>query len=259
MFGVVWRFWVLRDLDPRQYGFFGIVNGILNAEFVVVYWFFMPLFFLYGAIVLLSLIPKEKKAKVCGAAALVLTVVFSAVPFFLNVFHTGVIWPLDPGMPTSYLIYIFLGYYLAHTEIPRSRRIVIYVLALAGLAAHLVGTYVLSMRAGEIVQTYKGYVNLPCVLYAAGVFVFFKAVGDRVMARPFPGKLIESLAPHTFTVYLLHWFILSAILKFAGHFGMDLTTLLLYRLGASVLVLQVCVLADLVVRKIPLIRRLLPS
>ena len=259
LFGVAWRFWALRDLDPRQYGFFGIVNGILNTEFVGIYWFFLPLFFLYAVIPLLALIPKEKKAEVCGAAALTLAVTTSVIPFFLNVFHTGVRWPLDPGTPTAYLLYVFLGYYLSRKEIPKPWRITLYVLALAGLAAHIVGTYVLSMRAGEIVTTFKGYVNLPCVLYAAGIFVFFKTLGDRLMAHPFPGKLINYLAPHTFTVYLLHWFILSAFLKLAGHFGLDLGPILWYRLGAVIVVVPLCLLADLVVRKIPVVRYLLPA
>ena len=44
------------------------------------------------------------------------------------------------------------------------------------LNGRLVKTYIswnlwLSMVAGEIVRTYKGYVNLPTTLYSVGIFV----------------------------------------------------------------------------------------
>lgn len=45
---------------------------------------------------------------------------------------------------------------------------------------HFIGTYALSMKANQIVQTYKGYNNFPTVLYSTAVFVFIKTTCGKV-------------------------------------------------------------------------------
>ena len=239
-------------------GVLPLINGILNVEYVGIYWFFLTLFALYGAIILLSLVPREKKVKTFGWAAAVLFATSSAIPFFLTVFHTGIHWPLDPGSPTHYLLYIFLGYYLSRKEIRLPYRVLSYVLAAAGLLLHILGTYYTSVQAGTIVSDYKGYLNLPCVLYAVGIFLFFKQHGNRVM-RAFPGKIIRVMAPYSFTVYLLHWYLLNLIrLSFANH-GVMVDHALWYRLGSVFLIVPVCMLVGFIIRKTPVLRYLLPS
>ena len=191
-------------------------------------------------------------------AALVLICTTSFIPFVLNVSGSGLHWPLDPGSPTNYLMFLFLGYYLSHREISRPWRIVLYALSLTGLLAHLLGTYFLSILAGMIVQTFKSYLNLPGVLYAVGIFVFFKEHGNAIM-RAFPGKIVRALAPHTFSIYLLHWFMLVFIQMIFSHFGIVVDTSLWYRLGAVVVIVPLVMAVDWVARKIPVIKHLLPA
>lgn len=258
LFGLLFRLFILKDLRWEELGVSGAVNGILNTTVVDVYWFFLSLFVLYAVIPLLSLIPAEKKTTAFGWGALVLLFTSSFMPFVLNVFNTGIHWSLDPGSPVHFVLYLFLGYYLSHRELSRPWRITACVLALVGLLAHILGTYYLSMQAGGIVGTFKGYINLPCAFYSIGIFLFAKTYGNRLM-KAFPGKVIRLLAPHCFTVYLLHWYMLRLIQKVFVHYGVVVDLSLWYRLGAVLVIVPACMLVDWVVRKIPVLKHTLPS
>ncbi len=258
LFGVLFQIYVLKGLSWSDLSFTGLIDAVLNTRYTTIYWFFRVLFALYVVIPLLSLIPKEKKVKVFSWGALILFCASSLIPFCLTVFHTGIEWPMDPGSPTNYLIYLFLGYVLSRTELSPAVRRTSYVLAAMGLVVHILGTYYASMDAGKIVQDYKGYVNLPCLLYAVGVFLFFKQHGNRIMGS-FVGKPVRAMASYSFTVYLLHWYLLCLIQKVAVHFGVIVDTALWYRLGAVVVIVPLCMAIGWIVRKIPVLRAVLPA
>ena len=69
---------------------------------------------------------------------------------------------------------------------------------------HMVGTYQLSIAAGKIVSTYKGYTNLPTVLYSMGVFTFIKYDLVKTMKFDIVSKIVNFLNPYIFGVYLIH-------------------------------------------------------
>lgn len=85
----------------------------------------------------------------------------SLVPFLLSVFHLSLKWPFHLEAAGGYLIYVLLGYVLSRLSLSRKHRLILYALALGGLLLHILGTYALSMNAGKIIQTYKGYLNVP--------------------------------------------------------------------------------------------------
>ncbi|MBO5460728.1 MAG: acyltransferase, partial [Ruminococcus sp.] len=117
----------------------------------------------------------------------------------------------------------------------------------------IIGTWKLSVEAGYIVETFKGDTNIPCILYAVGVFVFFRENGNRIMEGK-AGKAIEKLAKYTFSVYLMHWFVIDVLVRL-----FDINTLsIIYRLVAPFIIVPICILATLVLRKIPLIRHIVP-
>ena len=62
---------------------------------------------------------------------------------------------------------------------------------IAGLLIHIIGTQILSIKAGEIVSVYKGYTNLPCVLYSVAVFVFLKDLGSVLTRTKIISKMIS--------------------------------------------------------------------
>ena len=74
----------------------------------------------------------------------------------------------------------------------------IYVFALAGLLLHIIGTRELSVKAGSIQSLYKGYNNLPCVLYSLGIFVLLRDVAQWIQKSKKAVSLVNFLGKYTF-------------------------------------------------------------
>ena len=142
------------------------------------------------------------------------------------------------------------------------KEILISLLAFAGLLLQITGTYRLSMNAGELIDTYKGYNNVPCVLYSLGIFVFFRNYGNKIMSG-FIGNIIGKISKYTFGIYLIHIYIVSYLpslisLIFGNIEVYSITTSLLYRITAPFVIVAICILIIFLLRKIPAIRHIVP-
>lgn len=155
---------------------------------------------------------------------------------------------------SNYLLYVLLGYIFSRITLTKKQRCLIYTFVIAGLLAHMVGTYYLSMHAGKIIQTYKGYLNVPCILYSVGVFVFLKQIADRAMAQKFINKIVNFLKSYTFAIYLLQWFFMTTLVRYLRVNSYSI----IYRLGGIVLVTALCVITTCIIRKLPLGKYILP-
>ena len=251
--GLVLALTVYRTVSWKDVSLWFVLDGLLNTRFVSVYWFFIPLFCVYAAIPLFGAVPKERRQSVFTYLAIVCFAVNSLLPFLVSVFGLPVRYSVRVDVGASYLLYILLGYLLNEVEWKRPLRYTLYGAAVAGLLLHMVGTYILSMQSGSVISTYKGYVAPPTVLYAMGLFVFFRQTGPRLM-RGFVGKLVNALQGYTFAIYLLHMILLPLLRKL---FAFN-TFSIVYRLGMPFVVIPLCILLTWLVRKVPVLRRVLP-
>ncbi len=151
---------------------------------------------------------------------------------------------------SNYLIYILVGYLIDNNEVEKKIRIIIYVLGILGLFAHIIGTYVLSINANSIIQTYKGYTNVPCILYSTSIFVFAKQIFKKVKIN----KIISKISNYTFAIYLIHWYILDTMRSL---FEINAKSII-YRLGAPFIIIPICILITWCTRKIPIVKKILP-
>ena len=104
------------------------------------------------------------------------------------------------------------------------------------------------------VQTYKGYTNLPAVLYSIAVFVLVKQLSEKINENGRAYKLICRFAGYTFAIYLIHWFILDLMTKVLN---LD-KFLLCYRIGMPFIVIPLCIILAFLLRKVPIIKRIVP-
>lgn len=163
-----------QPVNPEILTISGIWNGIWETKFVPIFWFFIPLFACYLSIPLLASVSDEKCKSIFLYLVTASFMVNAVLPFLIHAFQLPLKWPLRVNIVSGHLIYILLGYWLSKNELSRNVRYLLYLLAVLGLLMHIVGTYSLSMEAGKIVGTYKGYLNVPCILYSVGVFLLFK-------------------------------------------------------------------------------------
>lgn len=241
---------------PIEFSLAGVWNiflNIINVNVLSIYWFFKALFITYICIPLFAAIPKELKVKIFSGFVGIAFVLNSLIPFLCNIFNIGYYNYLTVPVATEYLMYVLLGYILHNVDFTKTARILIYVLSVVGLLMQIIGTYTLSVNAGSIIQTFKGYYNVPCILYSVGVFVFFKQLGAKIKNEKII-SILERFSSYTFAIYLLHWFVMNMITR---HLNVN-TFSMVYRLGAPVAIVSICIILTWLIRKIPVIKKLIP-
>ena len=126
-------------------------------------------------------------------------------------------------------------------------------MSIVGLLLHMVGTYVSSVAKGEIVKTFKEYTNLPTVLYSLGVFLLIKQLSGMLKNSNF-WRIVNVLAQYSFPSYLMQMFFLKYISVYTP---IDRYSLV-YRLGAPIVIFPCIMLITIVLRKIPVVKKIVP-
>lgn len=175
LFGLLFKFLADKGYPISKLSLEDVWNGIFNTSFVPIYWFFIPLFICYLCIPIFSAIPDRKRPVVFSYMAGITFLCNAVVPFVIEVFQLKVSWPFRIEAMGGYLIFLVLGYLENSVYLSPKYRYALYFLSACGLFSHIIGTYELSISAGKIIQTYKGYLNVPCIIYSVGVFIFIKA------------------------------------------------------------------------------------
>ena len=227
-----------------------IIDGVLNTKFNELYWFFKSLFALYLSIPLFACIQEDKKIAVLKYLAVTSFLINCVIPFLLTILKIKIHFPIVLIVGSGFLLYLILGYLFTNVELTSRQKSIFYLLAFLGLMIHMCGTYYVSMEAGKVLRTYKGYNNVPCILYSMGVFLFVKDNAyrlDKVLIR----WGINKLKDYTFAIYLLHWFVMHSLIRL---FHID-THSIVYRLGGILLVAFICVCLTWAIRKIPWLGR----
>ena len=231
-----------------------IISLIWTSNIIAYYWFFGALFAFYLLMPFIASIDKDQKLKVFKYLIIFIFICNVTLFFILKLFG---LYPevIDTsGIGFSNIIFVLLGYYIYKKPPVRSAKIAIYILAVIGLLVHMVGTYLLSMKAGEVNEMLKGYANFPSVLYSLGVFVLLRDIAAKIEKIDWLRKFIELLGKYTFEVFLLHWFVINI----TGLFITIDDKNLLYRLLFPLFIYAVTVIVTWLLRKIPVIRKIVP-
>lgn len=230
-----------------------LVLGVLNVQYVSIFWFFIALFQAYLCIPLFACVEKESRISIYTYVIGAAFVFNSLIPFVNNVFQLGYYNYISVGVGSGYLIFVLLGYVLHNVSLSPKQRYLTYALSVVGLLMHIIGTYTLSMQAGTVITTYKEYTNVPSILYSVGIFVFLKEIGSKLENEKLI-TVIETLGKYTFAVYLMHWFIMDIMNRL---FIIDGASLV-YRIGAPILIYAICMAIAWVIRKIPVLKHIVP-
>ena len=231
-----------------------LINSIINTEIMNYYWFFIPLFAFYLCLPIISLITELEEEKQKQVIKYILIVGFSInilLPFILPFFDLKYNGNLQVGIISGYLIYPFCGYYVDRYNIDKKWRIGIYLLGFAGLLVHIFGTWILSFEAGSIIQTYKGYTNVPCFFYSLAIYLFFRNLDLSKLNNKFY-NVIKWFSSASFGVYLIQGFVLIrlSLLEF------NMASIWFRTIGAIIIYI-ICSLFVKLLQKIPKIGKII--
>lgn len=254
---IAYIYWVLVQNQGRWLqNPLEVLDGILNTRFVTIYWFFLPLFAVYLAIPVLARV--EDKLQTFRYAIILGLIFVAALPLLCELIGLQYNPALTPPPVLGYVIYVLLGYNLSKVTLSKRQRQMIYLCGVLGWALHFFGTWWLSVRAGEVVMTWKGYTNLPAVMQAIAVFVFFKHLDyDKWLKKLHKLKLeavINWLSSVTFGIYLVHIYFVLHVPSWLG-FSEDNWVWLA---AGAVAVFAVCAGIVWLLQKIPGVRRIIP-
>ncbi|WP_173383493.1 acyltransferase [Fibrobacter succinogenes] len=241
------RIW--SNIDLRT-----IFQDITGNRVISIYWFFGALFVLYLCMPLFAAVEKSKRKLVFSYLVIIAFVFNIFLPFLKKVFSSDLNTFFHVPVLVSYFIWPLLGWLLHNCEIKKWQKVLIHVLGLFGLALHICGSYVLSVEANHVVGTFKGYENVPSVLYAISIFVMLKDVGTWIMKKERLSRFVKMLGGYAFEVYLLQFILLDAAVR---NPSIDKNSLL-YRLGAPFVMIPIIMAFTWCLRKIPVVRRIVP-
>lgn len=247
--GVVSFFEYRKEIDLNPLHF---LDNAFNIRYEPIYWFFIPLFATYLCLPILSEI--ENKIKVCSYASVVGTLFLGLLPLVCSLLHLTYPDSLTPPVISGYVVFIFIGYYLSHGEILPGMRKLIYFLGAAGLALHYFGTIFTTAPDGAISMTFKGYYNLPSILYSVAVFTFFRYHGNFLNNKRRGLELIRHLSKLSFGIYLIHNYFVKYL---PVYLPIDTSSIVWRTVGAGGIYV-ICALIVTVMRKIPVLRVFIP-
>ena len=269
VFGMLWAYretlWAIllnkpnNGLDGR---FLSITDGIVNTRFRDIYWFFIPLFCIYMIIPLFASVKKEKRIKIFTYLIGISFVINFIVPFGLSLLNRyaeiNFEWTYKIYVGFEYLFYVLVGYVIHKTDIKLKHRLIIYVVAIAGLLTHIIGTYYATLNSGRVSvdQFFKGYYNLPCAVYSIGIYLFIKQASAKIKNKK-AVDFFSCMQGYTFPIYLIHRYYLDIFEKHSDVLNLYRDSLI-YVFSTTIMALILSVLTTMILRKIPILKRIVP-
>lgn len=237
------------DVTPAR-----VAQWVIDGSYYSVYWFFAPLFACYAAIPVLACIEESKRLRVFGYMAALSFVTLCLMPMVSR--WTGIAWNPELNTPVSagYLIYPLLGYVLSRTEMKKLLRLCTYALGVLATLLRMAMTWKLSLPLGYVEYTYGTYLNFPCVLQTAAVFLLFKQCR---YANEKANCVVRALSRASFSVYLTHKFVMDVLDRFAVEPAV-LRDGALHPVLWPVVVYALCVAVSEIGRRVPVLKHLFP-
>ena len=235
------------------------ISMFLNSEFQGRYWFFYPLFAVYMAIPVLSLVLQAKDHRkylwYTVYATFVLKWVLVPVCSMFGVqYNSYLTMPISGG----YMMYAILGYLISTETWSRKKRIVLYALAAVSGVFAVYYTVTVSGAAGETKRYLFSYDYFPSALTGAAIFVFVKHLFDKPVKSSAlqPGgtiaKGIRAMSENCMGVWLTHSL---GILVLGFLTDMDQSSYI-WRFVCPFVVFASCIVGTAIVKKIPLLKRI---
>lgn len=235
------------------------ISMFLNSEFQDRYWFFIPLFAIYAAIPVVSLVLQAENHRKYLWYAVYVTFALNWVlnpvcSMFGIAYNSNLTMPIAGG----YLIYALFGYLVSTEQWSRRKRIALYLLTVISGVFAVGYTIFVSTQMERSVLGMLSYLYFPSGLTGAAIFVFLKqllekpSVAEVLHRREKLVKLIRTVSSCCMGVWLTHSLAIVVAVKLLG---LSAESYLL-RFAMPPVIFAACVLGVWIVRKIPVLKHI---
>src|SRR5690606_6764005 len=98
----------------------------------------------------------------------------SLFPFLFSLLKMNYNNSLNIPIVSGYTIFVLIGYWIDNYDLSRTQRKIIYILGCIGLFSHIIGTWYFSYEIGDVSRLFKGYLNIPSILFSVSIFTLFR-------------------------------------------------------------------------------------
>lgn len=226
-----------------------------------VYYHLYFLYIIFGLYLITPLlkvfIAQAKKQDFIYAIALWILAV-SVFPLLDKFFGIRIYYLLIPI--TGYVGYFISGYFLS--TIPRVNNLLLFIIWLIANLVTYFGTWMISIKTGDLDQFFYGYTSLSVIASAFTLFIYIKQINfsNFYTRHPHIKRFISLSSSMSFSIYLIHLLILEML--YTGTFGVAINSHTFNPyfgiLIISGIVVVISGLIVFVLRRLTVIRWLLP-
>ena len=241
----------IKTMKKEKFTFENIWNIYYKHKANVIYGSFHSFIKLYMIIPFLAYIEKSNKMKIYTYGFLLLLVFQTICPYLISLFNPKLEWIYT--IKYKYSHYLFAGYLIHNNEFSQIKRYSIYILGFVDLFISIFGTKYLTIKHKKLINIHKGYLNLPCILYSCGSFLFIKD-NIYILLKVINKKYINYIGSLTIGPFFMHFPIIDYYLK---NCSVDIYSLK-YRLFDGSIIYIICLILTAFLKKIPIIKYIVP-
>ena len=248
------RFFVFKNLNIPTDSITSFINFIMRSGVLDYYWYLFLIIAVYFTIPILSPLSENKNRALLKYAIVVIFVCNAFMPNIMAL--VGVEWNQDLLVKVgTYMIFPLIGFYISKYNITKRRnRILLYSLGLMAIIYQFISTVVLSYVANKSVLTTLGYVQFPTILYSSAIFCFVRNINMKEDVNCRAKKFLSTLAGCSFGVYLIHYIVMKWEAQAFSIRGESFA----WRFICPFLTYTISVAIVLVIKKIPIVRKIVP-
>lgn len=251
-FFLIWKT-MYGQIVWEQFGVREVINSILNCRAEDVYWFFPTIIGIYLFMPVLSLLAKTEYRRVLWYLVGYGIIVNGTIPLICTLLNIQ--WNGAFSMPLGdYYIFVILGYLLSTAEIPKKWRIWIYITGICCALIRYSGIYSLSMRDGAKNTLLFSYGQFHSYGLAIAVFVLFKYIKWDKLFGIRAQKILAQIAGCSLGVYLIH----KQVMQWEVNYFHFQESQLLWRTAGIALTYVICLSIVLLIKHIPIVKRVFP-
>ena len=237
----------------KQINISDFTDKFLNCNIEAIYWFFPLIIWIYLIIPILSTSIENNKEKYLYYFGFLIFISTSCISFIFTLLNksTPNIFFFFCGN-INYILYIILGYYLSKHDIPKKKKIIIYILAILCLMFRYTHTAYFSLQENELVKNSWGYLTILSVITSSAIFIFFKNIKYKFSEKNI--KIITKISGCSFGIYLLHILVRN---KTTHLFNLNPANFM-YKLIFPIGVYLISLLIVYILKKIPILKKIVP-
>ncbi len=248
---VFWYFVMIVIRAAQPFSVVDMISRIAGCGVLQIYWFFYALFAVYLSLPALSLLADNRR--ILWYLVIGSFVLESLLPQVFSMLHLGWDYDLKVAVASGYILLVILGYLLSTEDLDKRQRMAIYIVGIAAFAFKFAYTLDASEANMTYDKTLSGYTAFAAVAQTVAVFVWFKYRDWTFFKKH--AHVVAQIAACTFGVYLIHMPFLEVVVF--GWMGIPMESISL-RLFGALIFFVVMTLLVWVMRKVPLVREIMP-